>query len=199
MTQNGIIDKNGIFGPMNFDGAVGKCILLNNNLLVQRVYDTLYFIDTNLTLICTSNDLEGLNSDYSLQDFSAVPGNKIAGTGKYHPWGAVTQNHWNFLTKDIMKHIEINCPSSIGNDISPDYPPVISVFPTIFSNLIYIKSNNYKERYNISIFSQLGCIIYSGILKDDIELCTSYFDKGLYFVSIGNKNYYKVFKIIKLE
>lgn len=91
--------------------------------------------------------------------------------------GPQAQDNWNILATDEYTHSED-----------------LKVFPTVTSDVIYIKSQT-QNNYNYTIVDSLGQQLISGKASDKIDL--SNFEKGFYFVNLQAEHSAKqTFKVI---
>ncbi|MBP5642979.1 MAG: T9SS type A sorting domain-containing protein [Bacteroidales bacterium] len=59
-----------------------------------------------------------------------------------------------------------------------------SLYPNPANDIVRISGNNLG---NISIFNTLGQVIFEGFATDDLNINTSDFENGVYFVKVGDK------------
>ncbi len=200
-------------GDMLFDLGVGNAITLNDNCMVVPVSSLylqnihhLYFVDTNMSVICSTY----VNTNavpYNMKlfgDIAAVPGNKIAGTGYIladpnDPH--LTQDHWNYLTTDVMEFMNQNCNEFTTGPFPFTENAIkeeVNIYPNPFHDEIFIELNGAETKScEISIYNFEGTLIYSKPGNAETRINVRSLSRGLYFIIVSFDDRIKIQKIIK--
>jgi len=186
ISLDGFVWQSANFGPANYDGATGTFLSIDSNLLVVQIYSKLYFIDDNLNLLLESNDLCSPNYNRGFGGLSILPNKMIAGTGMYYADTISSQDHWNFLTDNIVNFVA-TATLKINEIKKSDLN--IQIFPNPATNSLTLNLAQLKDIQNstVSIYDIQGkLLLQQKIMQQQTELNISQFAKGIYIVKVNN-------------
>ena len=212
MNQYAHIFGNLYLGYYTINIDMNNLININDSLLatiVDNIYPEqyyLYFIDYNLTKVCSSYvSMPNISSEFLFPaDIASIPGNRIAGTGYFFDnpnTNNDSQDHWDYLIDDVYSFIDQNCNNQTNvNEYSTlcnSNTSFFSVFPTVTDKFLEVEPRK-PVLYQVQIYTVNGILIstYSSIEK--IQLNISFLNKGIYILKVLSSGYYHSFKIIKI-
>jgi hypothetical protein len=200
---------NGTWATRNFgvpqieEVGVYNAIAIDDNRLAVPIADEghfyLYFCDTNFIQICSTYvSYPGKMTHYGLSAICGMPGHQIAGTGFIFDDVTGAQDHWNFLTQDMVAFIDSNC-------VETGIPPVqeekgsVRIYPNPMDDHLFITTNNpvFTDAI-VTIYNQVGTVVSRLMLKDNPVIATSGFNPGIYLVKIQSGEATEVMKVIKV-
>ncbi|HXS35222.1 MAG TPA: S8 family peptidase [Flavipsychrobacter sp.] len=112
--------------------------------------------------------------------------NPSTGWNQYYGWGRI--NAYRALTNDTL----LSVSNVVQKNDFAIYPnPTTGIIKIIHSQLLF--PTTYK------IMDEIGNIVQSGVLPTSNEINISGTAAGVYFISLNNKNYFAVKKILKIQ
>tara|TARA_R110002049_G_scaffold85790_3_gene218153 strand:- start:3415 stop:6429 length:3015 start_codon:yes stop_codon:yes gene_type:complete len=74
---------------------------------------------------------------------------------------------------------------------------ILNVFPNPFSNVITIEIENSDEIINLEILNSSGQLVYKDQMIKKINIETSEFSKGIYFIKLESNTFFEIVKIVR--
>lgn len=190
-TNVGVLDNS--YLSRSFCTVNNNCLLFPFFTLNPNVDNELYFMDSLLNVICTTEVLydSTLLDPPNFNELTILPNKKIVGTGYFYPQGGSdTQDHWNFMTENIENFVANNCVS-IGIDENPETNKLVyKVFPNPFSTYSTIETNFEFENADMTIYNIYGQIVreFRGLSGNSIIFQRDNLSSGFYTIRMTQSN-----------
>ena len=188
------------FGPACFDVYPSNTCTINNNCMVvpivsfpSDVYNELFFIDTNLNVLCNAEILyDSTLLDKPNFNYITVSQNKkITGTGYFYAQNInESQDHWNFLTENIETFISENCTGNSIYENKENYMKSFSVDPNPIYSQTTIHTDYDLNNATLTVTNIFGQTVkqLKNISGQSATLYRDNLPNGIYFVLLIQDN-----------
>jgi len=193
---NGDKIKSEAIGPVDRRFTIGNTLTNGQNLVM--IIDSLYFLDLDLNLVCSSSYSATLQCYYSfIWNYTLSPSNKIIGAGYYQETDSYNStDSWLFMTNSVSDYIEDNCNMSIEVDVYNTQR--YSLFPSIFDTKLEIIDNSPGlEKSKLLMYNSVGQIVYEDSFIDNTLLNVQNLSTGVYILIIMSESKKYNYKVIK--
>jgi len=150
---------------------------------------------TNLTGLGNNSTTIGSNLDLLLNDnlsLCAVP--SICNYLANPPVGAIITINANIVGCNTEAEIQAGCLALSTDEIMSSIP--VEIYPNPASNFLYIKTDDSKQK-TIEVLNVLGEKVTQFNINNSIELNTSNYSNGIYFIKITNDSQQQILKFVK--